>query len=664
MEVKERIEKLREELEQHNIDYYIKAMPTISDSAYDFLMKELEALEKQHPEYYSPDSPSQKVGGAINKSFENFRHERPMLSLGNTYNEGELRAFDERVQKGLGTTEYEYICELKFDGLSISLHYEKGELIRAVTRGDGVSGDVVTDNVRTIRSLKTELKGNYPDVLEVRGEIFMHKKAFEKLNQAREEEGEKTYANPRNFASGTLKMQDSAEVAKRPLDIFLYEILSAEETDSHWKSLERAKEWGLKISSDAQKCNDIKEVLDFIHYWDEERKNLGYEIDGVVIKVNQYHQREELGFTAKSPRWAISYKFKTEAACTQLRSIDYQVGRTGSITPVANLEPVLLLGTMVKRASLHNADEIERLGLRENDFVFVEKGGEIIPKITAINLELREGNSSPIQFITHCPECHTQLVRKEGEANHYCPNATSCPPQVIGGIQHYISRKACDINSIGAETIKSLYEAKLIQNVADLYSLTFKKVLGLERMAEKSAQNVIEGINKSKETPFHRVLFGLGIRHVGATVAKKLAQQFKNIDQLASAPFEVLEAVDEIGGVIANSVIEYFSKEENWEIIQRLKSAGVQLEQLDNGTQALSDSLKGKTIVISGVFSQHSRDELAHMIEAHGGKKGSGITGKTDYLVAGDKMGPSKLAKAEKLGVPIISEQEFLDLIS
>jgi DNA ligase (NAD+) len=664
MAPKERIEQLRAELEEHNFNYYVKAMPTISDEAYDFLMKELESLEMQHPEYFSADSPSQKVGGAVNKSFESFTHLNPMLSLGNTYNEEELRAFDERVEKGLGTKDYEYICELKFDGLSISLHYERGKLIRAVTRGDGVSGDVVTDNVKTIRTLKTELDGEFPETFEVRGEIFMHKKAFERLNEERQQEGKQTYANPRNFASGSLKMQDSAEVAKRPLDVFLYQVISPVDYQNHWKSLEMAKSWGLRTSTDAQKCTNIDEVLDFIHHWENARHDLGYEIDGVVIKVNDYYQREELGFTAKNPRWAISYKFKTEAACTQLLSVDYQVGRTGSITPVANLEPVLLLGTTVKRASLHNADEIERLGLREQDYVYVEKGGEIIPKITAINTEKRIMNQAPIQFITHCPECQTELVRKEGEANHYCPNQNNCPPQVIGGIQHYTSRKACDIQSIGDETIRALHEARLIHNIADLYDLTAAQVEKLDRMAEKSALNVVEGIDASKQVPFHRVLFGLGIRYVGATVAKKLVSAFKTIENLAKASIEELEAVDEIGKVIAISVKEYFEKTENKELIHRLKMAGVQLVSTEREPQVLSSNLEGKTIVISGVFSQYSRDELATMIEAHGGKKGSGITGKTHYLLAGDKMGPSKLAKAEKLKIPIISEEAFLEMIN
>lgn len=664
MDIKNKLSQLRQNLEQHNYNYYVKAEPTISDTEYDFLMKELEALESDHPEYFDADSPSQKVGGAVNKSFESFQHLNPMLSLGNTYNEEELKEFDKRVEKGLGTTEYNYVCELKFDGLSISLHYKNGILDKAVTRGDGVKGDVVTDNVKTIKTLKTQLKGDFPNQLEARGEIFMHRAAFNRLNEQRIANGEKEYANPRNVASGTLKQQDSADVAKRPLDIFLYQIIAKENPfENHWQSLEAARKWGLKVSEDAKICNTIDDVLDFIQVWDDKRHALGYDIDGVVIKVNDFHQREELGFTAKSPRWAISFKFKTLAASTVLNEVTYQVGRTGSITPVANLQPVQLLGTTVKRASLHNSDEIERLGLHEKDVVFVEKGGEIIPKITGINFEKRDPNSKPIEYITHCPECNTALVREEGEANHYCPNELGCPPQIIGKIQHFTHRKACDIQSLGDETIATLYKEGMLTNIADLYDLKPDQIMGLERMGEKSAENIIDGIGKSKEVPFEKVLFGLGIRYVGATVAQKLAAAYKNIDALATAPIESLEKVDEIGTRIAQSVVDYFLDPLNQKMIYRLKAAGVQLEIDEQSNQVVSSILAGKTLVISGVFSQHTRDELTEMIISNGGKKGSSISSKTDFLLAGDKMGPSKLEKAEKLNIPIISEETFLEMI-
>jgi len=664
MDVKNKLSQLRKNLEQHNYNYYVKAEPTISDTEYDFLMKELEAMEADYPEYYDADSPSQKVGGVINKSFESFQHLNPMLSLGNTYNEDELKEFDKRVEKGLGTNQYEYVCELKFDGLSISLHYENGILEKAVTRGDGVKGDIVTDNVKTIKTLKTHLKGDVPNKLEARGEIFMHRAAFNRLNEQRVAKGDKEYANPRNVASGTLKQQDSADVAKRPLDIFIYHIIEKENRfENHWQSLAAARNWGLKVSTDGKICSTMNDVLDFIQVWDNKRHELGYDIDGVVIKVNDFHQREELGFTAKSPRWAISFKFKTLAASTELVEVTYQVGRTGSITPVANLEPVQLLGTTVKRASLHNFDEIERLGLHENDVVFVEKGGEIIPKITGINFEKRNPNSIPIQYITHCPECNTLLVREEGEANHYCPNELGCPPQIIGKIQHFTHRKACDIQSLGDETIATLYREGILTNIADLYDLKAEQIMGLERMGEKSAENIIEGIIQSKVVPFDKVLFGLGIRYVGATVAQKLAAAYKNIDALANANMESLEKVDEIGTRIAQSVVEYFSDPLNQVMIQRLKTAGVQLEMDVDANQLVSSILEGKTIVISGVFSQYTRDELVQMITSNGGKKGSSISSKTDFLLAGDKMGPSKLEKAEKLEIPIISEETFLEMV-
>lgn len=664
MNPKERISQLRKDLTAHNVNYYVKAEPTISDAEYDFLMKELENLEQKYPEFYDADSPSQKVGGAVNKGFESFTHFNRMLSLGNTYNEEELKEFDKRVEKGLGTTDYEYVCELKFDGLSISLHYEIGKLEKAVTRGDGVKGDVVTDNVKTIKTLRTQLNGSIPKNVEVRGEIFMHRAGFERMNTQREEAGEKVYANPRNVASGTLKLQDSTEVAKRPLDIFLYQVIENENTfKNHWQSLQTAKSWGLKISDDSQVCKSMDEVISYINFWDEKRHELGYDIDGVVIKVNDFHQREELGFTAKIPKWAISFKFKTLAACTQLLDIGYQIGRTGSITPVAHLEPVQLLGTTVKRASLYNADEIERLDLHHNDFVFVEKGGEIIPKITGVNLEKRIPGSIPYQYITHCPECQTELAREESEVNHYCPNENGCPTQIIGRIQHYTGRKACDIQSLGDETIATLYREGLLNNIADLYDLKEEQISNLERMGEKSAKNILSGIEQSKKIPFYRVLFGMGIRHVGATVAQKLSSAFKNIDALSQATIEEMEAVDEIGIVIAESVHHYFSIPENQKIVQRMKDAGVQLESAEVEQEQLSATLEGKTVVISGVFNQFSRDELSDMIVAHGGKKGSSITSKTDYLLAGENMGPSKLVKAEKLEIAIISEEEFIAMV-
>ncbi len=663
-DIENKITQLRNDLSRYNYEYYVMAAPTISDYEFDQLLEELQLLEKAHPEFYDSDSPTLKVGGAINKNFENFTHQYPMLSLGNTYSEDELRDFDQRIIKQLGHTDYEYVCELKFDGLSISLHYENGQLQRAVTRGDGTKGDVVTDNVKTIKALHTRMKGDYPANFEVRGEIFMHRQAFDRLNQQREEEGEPLYANPRNVASGTLKLQNSADVAKRPLDIYLYQLIEKTETiKTHADSLTAMKAWGLKISEHTKTCSNIEAVFNFINYWDKERKNLSYDIDGVVLKINDYHQREELGFTAKSPRWAIAFKFKTEAACTQLLSIAYQVGRTGAITPVANLQPVLLLGTTVKRASLHNANEIERLDLRVGDFVYVEKGGEIIPKITGVNLEKRNEATPPLVYITHCPECQTELVRKEGEANHYCPNEVSCPPQVVGRIQHFIHRKAMDINGMGDETVQLLYESRMVHNIADLFDLKYEDVLKLDRMAEKSAQNLVDGIKEAVKIPYQRVLFGLGIRYVGETVAKKLAAQFKTIGQLQTASFEALIAVDEIGERIAESIIEYFQNPYHAEQIARLKAAGLQFENMEKEKVMESAILAGKSVVISGVFSQYSRDEIKHMVEINGGKNASGITGKTDYVIAGENMGPAKLEKAVQLNIPILSETEFLILI-
>jgi DNA ligase (NAD+) len=661
--VQEKIESLRKAVSEHNYQYYVLAQPLISDYEFDMLLQELIQLEAKHPEYFDANSPTQKVGGAVNKNFDSFTHEYLMLSLGNTYNEEDLRDFDQRVEKQLGHHDYEYVCELKVDGLSISLHYENGQLLRAVTRGDGVKGDVVTDNVKTIRALNSQLKGTFPSSFEARGEIFMHRPAFEKLNQERADADEPLYANPRNVAAGTLKLQDSAEVAKRPLDIVLYQLIeNTPSVKTHFEGLSKLKQWGLVVSNETQICPTIDTVFNYINEWDEKRKLLSYDIDGVVIKVNDYSQREELGFTAKSPRWAISYKFKTEAALTKLLSIDYQVGRTGAITPVANLEPVFLLGTTVKRASLHNANEIERLDVRVGDFVFVEKGGEIIPKITGVDFSKRQMDLPRNQYISHCPDCQTELIRKEGEAQHYCPNESNCPTQVIGKIQHFIHRKALDINSLGDETVELLFKQGLIHGLGDLFALKYEQVIALERMAEKSALNLLEGINAAKSIPFPRVLFGLGIRYVGETVAKKLAKHFKTIDALMLATKEELLQVDEIGERIADSILEYFSKEKNIDLITQLKQAGLQLANLHE-EQLLSEKLKGKAIVISGVFTQFSRDEIKHLVEQHGGKNVSSISSKTDYVVAGDNMGPAKLEKAVSLKIPILSETDFIELI-
>lgn len=663
-EIKEKIELLRKNLTEHNYKYYVLAEPSISDYEFDKLLEDLQALEKEYPQFEDPDSPSKKVGGEVNKNFETFTHEYPMLSLGNTYNQEELQEFDKRIIKQLGHNDYQYVCELKFDGLSISIHYENGKMLRAVTRGDGVKGDVVTDNVRTIKALRTQLGGSFPEKIEVRGEIFMHRPAFDRMNMEREEAGEALYANPRNVASGTLKLQDSAEVAKRPLDIYLYQLIEKNETiKTHFDSLTQMQTWGLRTSEHARLCGNIDDVFKFIQYWEEERKKLSYDIDGVVIKINDYHQREELGFTAKSPRWAIAYKFKTEAACTKLLSIDYQVGRTGAITPVANLEPVFLLGTTVKRASLHNANEIERLDVRVGDYVYVEKGGEIIPKITGVELSKRAENTIVHPYITECPECHTPIVRKDGEAQHYCPNEAFCPPQVIGKIQHFIHRKALDINGLGDETVELLYHNGLLKNIGDLYDLKYEDLIQLDRMADKSVKNLIEGIEASKNIPYQRVLFGLGIRYVGETVAKKLAAKFKTIESLMAATYEELMLVDEIGERIALSINEFFAEEKNITLIQRLKEAGLQLENMEVEKEKLSDIFSGKNIVISGVFSRFSRDEIKELVESHGGKNAGSISAKTSYVVAGENMGPAKLEKARQLNIPILDEEEFLRMI-
>lgn len=663
MDLKSKIELLRNEINAHNHAYYLLDKPVVSDFEFDEMLAELIHLENEHPAYFDANSPSQRVGGSVNKNFKTVPHKRAMLSLGNTYSEEDLRDFDKRVQKII-TEMYAYVCELKYDGVSISLHYENGVLKQALTRGDGSQGDDVTANVRTVKSIPLKLQDNSPSAFEIRGEIFMPHKGFELMNAARVEAGDEAFANPRNATSGTLKMQDSAVVASRPLDCFLYHVLGESiKTDSHYAKLQEAKSWGFKIPSESRTYDSIEGVLSFVKYWETARKNLPYDIDGIVIKVDSSMQQEELGFTAKSPRWAISYKFKAEQVSTLLNKITYQVGRTGAITPVANLKPVQLAGTVVKRASLHNAAQIAKLDVREGDTVFVEKGGEIIPKIVGVALKERDLFSVPIQYITNCPECGSVLVRNEGEAQHYCLNERACPPQIKGKIEHFISRKAMNIDGVGTETIDQFFKAGLLTNVADLYFLTEQDILPLDRMAEKSARKAITGIRNSKNIPFERVLFGLGIRFVGVTVAKKLAYHYQNLDNLQKADFEDLIEVDEIGDRIAQSLILWFKDPENNVLINLLKQAKVKL-QID--ARILADRthiLQGKSFVISGVFREHSRDELKKLIEQNGGKNTSSISKKTTYLVAGDNMGPSKREKATLLEVSIISETEFIALL-
>ncbi|HEY0772378.1 MAG TPA: NAD-dependent DNA ligase LigA, partial [Sphingobacteriaceae bacterium] len=634
-EIKNRMDALVKELKQHNYNYYVLAQPTISDFEFDQKLKELEALEKQHPEFQDPTSPTQEVGGEITKIFETVRHKWPMLSLGNTYNEDDLKDFDTRVRKAIGN-DFEYVCELKFDGLSISLTYENGRLSRAVTRGDGTQGDDVTTNAKTIRSIPHQLKGSgYPDIFEIRGEVFMHRQAFERLNNQRLQNDEVPYANPRNFAAGTLKMQDSREVARRPLDCFLYFLYTNEQFfKTHWESLSAVNDWGFHVCEHNKLCKNIDEVLNFINFWDENRFKLSYDIDGIVLKVNNYAQQLELGFTAKSPRWAIAYKYKAQEVETELIKVTYQVGRTGAVTPVANLKPVQLAGTTVKRATLHNANEIERLGLYEGDTVLIEKGGEIIPKIIAVNTEKRKPGTTRIIYPFTCPECGSDLVRKEGEAVHYCPNDEGCPPQIVGKIQHFISRKAMNIEGLGNETIETFYRHGFIEHISDLYTLREKsdQLKKLERFGERSIENMLEGLEKSKQKPFDKVLFGLGIRYVGETVAKKLAAHFKNIDSLMNASFDELITIEEIGDRIAESVIEYFRDQRHIHQINELKRHGLQFESEDSTVELLSNKLEGKTFVISGTFENYSRDELKDLIEANGGKIISSISAKLNYL--------------------------------
>ena len=660
------MDNLVSELNQHTYNYYVLAMPTIADYEFDQKLKELEALELQYPEFADPDSPTKKVGGDITKNFQTVKHKWPMLSLGNTYNEQDLLDFDERIRKAIGD-QFEYVCELKFDGLSISLSYENNVLIRAVTRGDGTQGDDVTSNVKTISNIPHHLKlHDTPDLFEIRGEIFMHRKAFERLNREKEELGEVTYANPRNFASGTVKMQDSKEVAKRPLDCFLYAL----NTDklyfrTHWESLQAMKSWGFHVSKDSKLVSGISDVFEFIKHWETERFKIGYDIDGIVIKVNSYAQQQELGFTAKTPRWAISYKYKAEEVETVLEKVTYQVGRTGAVTPVANLKPVQLAGTTVKRATLHNANEIERLDLHEGDTVFVEKGGEIIPKIIQVNLDKRSPDAHKVIYPTVCPECGTTLIRKAAEVAFYCPNDEGCPPQIVGKIQHFIGRKAMDIDGLGDETIENFYKKGLVRHISDLYTLKDKseELHTLERFGEKSITNMLHGIEASKQMPFEKVLFGLGIRYVGETVARKLAFATKDIDTLRHAGIEELVAIDEIGLRIAESIVDYFAQEAHITQINLLKEAGLQFEAVENTVELASDKLIGKTFVISGVFEGVSREELTALIESNGGKILSGISGKLNYLLAGDNMGPSKLEKAKKLNVPLISQEDLLNML-
>jgi DNA ligase (NAD+) len=664
MDVLNKIQSLREELNLHNYNYYVLDNPTISDYEFDVKLKELQELEAKHPEYFDENSPTQRVGGAVTKNFETVQHEYRMYSLDNSYSKEDLLDWENRAQKILGNVPVQYTCELKYDGASISITYENGKLKRALTRGDGFQGDDVTNNIKTIKAVPIKLKGDFPQKFEIRGEIILPFAGFEKMNQELIEIGETPYANPRNTASGSLKLQDSAEVAKRPLDCLLYSLVGSNlPISSHYEGLEKARQWGFKVPVQSKLANSMNEVFDFIEYWDKHRHEMPYETDGVVVKINDLHQQEELGYTAKSPRWAIAYKFKAEQVSTRLNSISYQVGRTGAITPVANLEPVQLAGTVVKRASLHNADQIEKLDIRIGDEVFVEKGGEIIPKIVGVDLSKRTASSEVTNYITHCPECTTELVRKDGEAQHYCPNYYGCPPQIIGRIQHYIKRKAMDIEGLGGETVALLYNNGLVTNYADLYELKKDQVVVLDRMAEKSAENLLAGIEKSKLIPFDRVLYALGIRYVGETVAKKLAKHYKSIENIKNASLEQLISVDEIGVKIAQSVIEFFENQENVLIIERLKSYGVQLEMIEKESTVVSNKLEGKILVVSGVFEKFSRDDLKKAIEDNGGKVGSSISSKTDYVVAGANMGPAKLEKASQLNIAIITEDDFVKIL-
>ena len=665
MDAKERIDQLRAELHRHNYNYYVLNAPEITDKAFDDLMRELQDLETAHPEYMDPNSPTQRVGSDLSKNFTQVAHKYPMLSLGNTYSESEVVDFYERVRRGLEGEDFEICCELKYDGTSISLTYEDGQLVQAVTRGDGVQGDVVTDNVKTIRTIPLVLHGDYPRLFEIRGEILMPWESFEALNREREAREEPLFANPRNAASGTLKSQSSAVVAARKLDAYLYYLLGEDlPGDGHYENLQAARAWGFKISEHMQKARTLQDIYDYIHYWDTERKNLPVATDGIVLKVNSLRQQRSLGYTAKSPRWAIAYKFQAERARTRLNEVTYQVGRTGAVTPVANLDPVQLSGTVVRRASLHNADIIEGLDLHLGDMVYVEKGGEIIPKITGVDTEARDGSlGEKVRFITRCPECGTPLVRYEGEAAHYCPNDTACPPQLKGKIEHFISRRAMDIDGLGPETVDLLYQQGLIRDVSDLFRLRVDDIKGLDRMGLKTAENIVSGIAASRAVPFERVLFALGIRFVGETVAKKLARAFGNIDALRRADMQALTAIDDVGERIAQSITAYFANPQNRALVERLEQEGLQFSRTEEDMAGQTDRLAGQTIVISGVFARHSRDEYKALIEKHGGKNTGSISAKTSFILAGDNMGPAKLEKARKLGVRIVTEDEFLQMI-
>lgn len=665
MTIKEKIDRLRAELHRHNYNYYVLNAPEISDKEFDDMMRELQDMEQKHPEYQDGNSPTMRVGSDINKNFMQVVHKYPMLSLGNTYSENEVTDFYERVKKSLNE-DFEICCELKYDGTSISLTYEDGKLVRAVTRGDGEKGDDVTDNVKTIRTIPLVLHGNYPKIFEIRGEILMPWTVFEELNKEKEAREEPLFANPRNAASGTLKLQNPTLVASRKLDAYLYYLLGEDlPCDGHYENLQAAAGWGFKISGYTKKAHSLNEVFEYINYWNSERKNLPVATDGIVLKVNSLRQQKNLGFTAKSPRWAIAYKFQAERALTRLNKVTYQVGRTGAVTPVANLDPVLLSGTIVKRASLHNADIIEGLDLHIGDMVYVEKGGEIIPKITGVDKDNRSMLiGEKVKFITRCPECGSRLIRYEGEAAHYCPNETACPPQIKGKIEHFISRKAMNIDGLGPETVNAFYRLGLIKDTADLYQLGVDDIKNLERMGEKSAENIICGIAASKEVPFERVLFALGIRFVGETVAKKIAKSFAGIEELENADLEKLKNVDEIGEKIAQSIVSYFSNPSNRELVERLKSSGLQFCRKEEDMDGYTDKLSGKSIVISGVFTHHSRDEYKDLIEKNGGKNAGSISSKTSFVLAGENMGPAKMEKAQKLGVKIMSEDEFLTLIS
>ena len=658
-----RIVHLREELDKHNFNYYILNQPVISDYEFDMLMEELIRLEKEYPEFQDENSPSQRVGSDINKEFKQVAHQYPMLSLANTYTEEEVREFDQRVRK-IVDEKFQYSCELKFDGTSVSLVYENGLLVRAITRGDGVMGDDVTSNIKTIRSIPLKLKGDYPVEFEIRGEVLMPFSSFESLNRDREEADEPLFANPRNAASGTLKMQNSSVVASRKLDAYFYHVMGKNlPDDGHYELLQHAAKWGFKTSAHSQKCETIEEVLEYLKTWNIKRKDLPIATDGVVIKVNSQQLQRDLGFTAKSPRWAIAYKFKAERVVTTLLSVSYNVGRTGAVTPVANLKPVLIAGTTVKRATLHNADIVKNLDLHEGDLVFVEKGGEVIPKIISVDTSSRHPMSTPVEFITHCPECSTQLVRQPGEAAYYCPNENGCPPQIKGKLQHFIGRRAMNIDGLGIETVDLLYQNKLAYNVADLYELKLEDLVHLERMGTKSASKILESLEISKTVPFERVLFALGIRYAGETVAKKLARELGSIERIKNCSLQELVEVEEIGSKIAESIVDWFSNDQNLLIVERLKSHGLQMETQKVAKDGQTDKLKGLSIIISGTFEQYSRDELKALIELNGGKSVSSISSKTNYLIAGENTGPSKLEKAQKLKIPIISEEQFLLLI-